>query len=212
MSTNREAIAFCLCGPVASGKTSISREVVKRVPGLRLSISTTTRLPRDSETDGVQYFFVKPEEFERRVAAGMFIEHATVSGYHYGTEKVNRELATKAGEDLLLDIDYQGAAELNRLYRGSVVTIAVVPPSFAELRNRLTGRGDKDPTYIESRLQLAKRELAILLDPDFSDFLVVNDQFETSIDEVVTIVRSERLRLSRSDHGVLATKLIESDS
>ena len=80
------------------------------------------------------------------------------------------------------------------------------------MRNRLTGRGDKDPAYIEARLQLAKRELAILLDPDFSDFLVVNDQFETSVDEVATIVRSERLRLSRSDHGVLATKLIESDS
>ena len=147
--------------------------------------------------EGEDYFFVSEEEFKKRVADDCFIEHVVFSSNHYGTEKRNIDLAIEKGCDLLLDIDVQGVEQLKQLYPKRLVCIFVFPPSFDALVERLRARGTESEEQIESRLEIARKEIAKLREPSFSDYLVINDQLEASTSEVKSIVIAERNRLSR---------------
>jgi len=162
-----------------------------------LSISTTTRAPRAGEVDGRDYYFVSGAEFQQRLAAGRFIEHADFGGERYGTELTNIERAQKESKDLLLDIEVQGVRQLKQLFPGRVVTTFVFPPSFTELEARLRARASENEEQIAVRLKTARGEVAILKDPLFSDFIVVNDQLEAALALSKSIVAASRALLSR---------------
>lgn len=192
-------ILFCFAGPTASGKSTISKALAAEDSTLKLSISTTTRQPRAGEQDGREYFFVTPEEFEQRIKAGLFLEHAEFSGNRYGTEKRNIELAFADGRDLLLDIDVQGVQQLKTLYPAQTVTVFVTPPSMAELLARLSKRGSETADQTRLRLETAQKEIALLGSQGFSDYLIVNDALADALVAARNIVNAERLRFSRKN-------------
>ena len=204
MSRNtREPLLFCLCGPAGGGKTSISRALIEREPALFLSISTTTRAPRGSERDGIAYHFVSGDEFKKRVSNGEFLEFAQYGENFYGTEKRNLSDAKLDGRDLILDIEVQGVEQLKKFANCPVVTIFVMPPSFRILSERLAARGTESQEKIEARLKIAENEIEKLTTPGFSDFLLVNDVFDRSIENARAIIRAERLRMSRVDADII---------
>ena len=140
----QDPILFCFCAPTAAGKTTITKELVRRDPKLLLSLSTTTRKPRPNEVEGRDYFFVTPEIFQEKVSRGEFLEHAVFSSSSYGTTKDNIERARASGADLILDIDVQGAEQIRALFPAQLVVVFVFPPSFDELKARLAARGTED--------------------------------------------------------------------
>jgi len=196
----REAILFCFCGPAASGKSTICRELLALDEKLRLSISTTTRAPRGEEVDGEDYFFVTPAEFQKRISAGKFLEHAVFNEKHYGTEIANLEQAEAEGSDLLLDIDVQGAESLKKLYPGRTVVIFVFPPSFSVLEERFRSRGTEDEAKIQARLKIAQQEIEKLRSPGFSDYYLENDDLRNALKNAQAITAAERCRFSRAAH------------
>ncbi len=195
-SKGREPLLFCLCGPMGVGKSTISRELVRRLPNLVLSISTTTRSPRAGEVEGREYFFVTKDQFQQKIAAAEFLEHASVGSEFYGTEKRNVEMAREKSLDVVFDIDVQGVKRLKELYGTNVVTIFVSTPSREVLEARIRGRGTDSEEVIKKRLKIAENEIAVLSAPGFSDYVLVNDQLETSVAEIEDLV--ERVRALRT--------------
>lgn len=205
---SRQQILFCFCGPAASGKSTICRTLCRgELEGLMLSVSTTTRAPRGSEKEAQEYFFVSEEEFVKRVDSGQFIEHARFGSALYGTERRNIESAQAGGCDLLLDIDVQGVRQLKANFPGQVVVIFVFPPSLEELKERFRSRGTEGEARIAERLEIAKSEIAVLAQPDFSDFLLVNDSLSSAVERAKGIIVAERQRLSRIDQLSLSKLL-----
>lgn len=200
--TNHKKIIFCFSGPAGSGKSSICQRISKSIDHLRLSISTTTRPPRVGEIDGVDYYFVTREEFQRRVASGDFLEHAEYSGNMYGTEKRNVEAAFLEGSDLLFDIEVQGVEQVKQIYGSEVVTVFVCPPSLKVLEERIRKRGKDSEEQIQSRLKIAVEEMGILFGPTFSDYVLVNDLLDEVVGAAEAIVQAERVRLSRMAQSV----------
>ena len=177
---------FVITGPSGVGKGTLIRGLLERMPELELSVSATTRAPRPGEQDGVEYHFLTPEQFEARVAAGDFVEHAGYSGNRYGTlrSELDRRLAQGAG--VVLEIEVQGARQV----RGAMpeaVAVFIEPPSAAALRARLVGRGTDSPEQVDQRLRTAERELEA--QPEFAH-VVVNDRLEQATEALVSIVRS----------------------
>lgn len=195
----KEAILFCLCGPSGSGKSTIARRLVAQLHDIKLSISTTTRAPRSGEEDGRHYYFVSETEFESRVTAGRFLEHAVFNRNRYGTELRNIEGDQLRPTDLLLDIDIQGARELKRVLPSRVVVVFLFPPTGEQLLARFVGRGSEGETAIRSRLAIAEREIHELRSPEMSDYLVVNGELDQAVEQCAAIVAAERLRLARFD-------------
>lgn len=193
----KQTVLFCLCGPTASGKSSIARALLQRVPQLGLSISTTTRDPRPGEEDGREYYFIDRAEFQRRVDGGAFIEHAEFSGNLYGTEHGNIDRQEQEGVDLLFDIEIEGVRQLKHRYPKRVVTIFVVPPSVHILEERLKLRGAESEEQMQARLKRAEEEIRVLTSPGFSDYFVVNDTLETAVNRISSIILAERLRFER---------------
>ncbi|TNF79771.1 MAG: guanylate kinase [Gammaproteobacteria bacterium] len=187
-----EGTLFIVSAPSGAGKTSLVAELLEGDPSLQLSISHTTRPRRPKETGGVNYHFVGKAQFERMIAADAFLEHASVFGNYYGTSKAAVAEPLAAGRDVLLEIDWQGAA-LVRQVHPEAVSIFIVPPSQAALRERLQGRAQDDPEVIESRLAEAKTEMRHY--GEF-DYLVVNDVFEAALEELRAIVLAERCRVT----------------
>ena len=189
-------ILYIISAPSGSGKSTLVTELRKSVPNLDFSISYTTRKPRGSEQDGREYYFVTREEFERMVAAGEFLEHADVFGHYYGTARRFLEEAKKHDRDLLLDIDVQGARQVKGKFP-EAVSIFVLPPSRAELEQRLRRRSEaekmKSQEVIKRRLEEAGREIENY--PSY-DYILINDRLEQSIDTLKAIVLSERVRHS----------------
>lgn len=181
------ARVFVITGPSGVGKGTLIRGLLARIPELELSVSATTRAPRPGEEDGVAYHFLTDEEFDRKVAAGAFVEHAAYSGRRYGTLRSELERRTEAGIPVVLEIEVQGARQVRRTLP-SAVQVFIVPPSEQALRERLVGRGTDDADEIERRLQVAKRELAA---QDEFDYKVVNDRQEEAVDELERLVRAE---------------------
>jgi guanylate kinase len=178
---------FVITGPSGVGKGTLIKELLQRVPNLTLSVSATTREPREGEIDGREYHFLSPEEFERRMDADDFLEFATYSGNRYGTLRSEVERCVAAGRSVVLEIEVQGAQQVRAAMPESV-QIFIAPPDPSHLRRRLEGRGTDSPDAIDSRLETAELELAV--QGDF-DHRVVNDDLDRAAAELEEIVRAE---------------------
>ncbi len=178
--------AVVITGPSGVGKGTLIRSLRERMPELQLSISATTRLPRAGETQDVDYHFMTPEQFERHVAAGDFVEHADYAGARYGTLRSELETRSASGAPVLLEIEVQGARQV-RETMPEAVQVFIAPPSVEALRARLVGRGADAPEQIEARLLTAERELAA--QHEFAH-VVVNDRLEDAVETLLAVVRS----------------------
>jgi guanylate kinase len=181
----RVAQAVVITGPSGVGKGTLIRSLRERMPELQLSVSATTRRPRMGETQGVDYHFLAPAEFERHVRDGDFVEHADYAGARYGTLRSELETRSAAGAPVVLEIELQGARQV-RDTMPSAVQVFIAPPSLEALRARLVGRGTDAPAQIEARLRTAEREVAA---QDEFAHVVVNDRLEDAVDELAAIVR-----------------------
>lgn len=190
MNQNRKPLVYIISAPSGSGKSTLTNEILKLVPNLVFSISYTTRAPRGSEQNGKQYHFVSVQEFDRMVREGEFLEHANVYGKCYGTARSFLREAGKSGNDLLLDIDVQGAAQIKKNLTDAI-SIFVLPPDRKTLELRLRNRGEDLEDVIQRRLSDAGREIEAY---DKYDYVLINDQLEKSIERLKAIVLSERLR------------------
>ncbi len=179
-----------VAGPSGAGKSSLVRGLVERVPGVEVSVSHTTRPARDGERDGREYHFVDETGFRRLADGGRMLETALVFGNWYGTSRDWIEQRRRRGADVLLEIDWQGAAQV-RARNVEAITIQVLPPSVEALARRLRERGQDDEASIAERIGSARRELSHYRD---FDYLVVNERFEDALEELEAIVRAERAR------------------
>jgi guanylate kinase len=178
--------AVVITGPSGVGKGTLIRSLREQMPSLQLSISATTRLPRPGETQGVDYHFLSPEDFERRVAAGDFVEHADYAGARYGTLRSELETRMASGAPVVLEIEVQGARQV-RETMPEAIQVFIAPPSVEALRARLVGRGTDAPEQVEKRLETAERELAA---QDEFARVVVNDRLEDAVAELVSVVQA----------------------
>jgi guanylate kinase len=181
------AKVFVITGPSGVGKGTLIRELLKRLPDLELSISATTREPREGEVDGRDYHFLSPEEFEERMRREDFLEYATYSGNSYGTLRTEVERRLSAGHSVVLEIEVQGARQVRAAMRESI-QVFIAPPDPAVLRERLDARGTDAPEAIDSRLEVAEQEMAA---QDEFAYRVVNDDLGRAADELEGIVRAE---------------------
>jgi len=194
---------FVVVAPSGAGKTSLVDALLKREPNIRLSISYTTRAPREGERDGREYHFIARAEFERMIAAGDFLEHANVYGNYYGTSRRWIEDQIAGDHDVLLEIDWQGAKQLRGIFP-HMVGIFILPPSFGELRRRLQVRGTDSPEAIEKRMASAREEISHVLE---FEYIIVNERFDLALDDLIAIVHATRV--SRAQQALRLAKLIE---
>lgn len=180
----RKPSLYILSAASGTGKTSLAHALIERLPSLAFSISHTTRAPRPGERDGVDYFFVSPAEFERMRAAGEFLEHAEVYGNRYGTSRAVIERLLRDGKSVLLDIDWQGAHNVKRQVPDAV-SVFILPPSRAALRERLTRRGQDAPEVVERRMRQAVDEMRHYAE---FDRVILNDDFEAALSDLRAIV------------------------
>ena len=194
---------FIVCAPSGAGKTTLVDALLEREPEIRLSISYTTRAPREGERDGVDYHFVDKAKFEAMIAAKDFLEHALVHGNYYGTSRkwIERELA--GDHDVLLEIDWQGAAQVRKIFP-QLLGMFILPPSITELRRRLQGRGKDAPETIERRIAGAREEISHVLE---FEYIIVNDRFEQALEDIRSVVRAARA--SRARQSIRLAKLID---
>jgi len=176
-----------LSGPSGVGKSTICKQILERVENVYLSISTTTRMKKIGEQDGVDYFFVSRDEFEKQKKAGNFLEYAEVFGNFYGTPRDKLEKALNEGKTVLLEIDVQGAQQVKKIIPDARM-IFILPPEHKELKNRITGRGRDDEQDVKKRLAGADAEIAA---SEFFDYKVVNDKLENAVEEVLQIIKKE---------------------
>lgn len=191
-------ILFVVSSPSGGGKGTLIQRVLKQVPNLSYSVSFTTRAPRNGELNGREYFFVTRERFEEMAAAGEFLEWAHVHSKLYGTarQQVLREIAE--GRDIILEVDVQGAASVRSLLADSV-SIFILPPSFAILKQRLQARGTDSPEELDLRLRNAHLELR---DYTAFQYVILNDDLDRAANQMTAIVHAERARLSRQEFKV----------
>jgi guanylate kinase len=180
-------MVFVITGPSGVGKGTLIRGLLERIPELELSTSATTRKPRPGEQDGVDYYFLTPEQFAERVDGGDFVEHATYSGNRYGTLHSELQRRVRAASPVVLEIEVQGARQVRQSIPDSVA-VFIAPPSLDALRARLVGRGTDSPEEVDERLRTAERELEA--QPEFAR-VVVNDRLEEATDELEGIVRGK---------------------
>jgi guanylate kinase len=188
-------ILFIVSAASGAGKTTLVKSLLERDASLRLAVSFTTRAPRPGERDGIHYHFVDQDRFLRMIAAGDFLEHAQVFGNRYGTAEHTVRSELEEGRDLLLEIDWQGARQV-REHFPAAVSIFILPPSARELEQRLRGRGLDSDQVIAGRMAEARSEMSHYGE---YDYLVVNDVFDTALDELACVVRAERLRRAHSE-------------
>lgn len=183
---------YVFTGPSGTGKGTILKQVLEADKRIQLSVSATTRSPRPNEENGVHYWFLQKEEFLAKIEAGAFLEHACYVGNYYGTPEgpVNDQL--QAGYDVVLEIEVQGALQIHEK-RPDAVMIFVAPPSFEELENRLRGRGTETEEKVLARIDAARGEMEQM---KRFDYIVVNDDLQTAVEDVKAIFRAERCRIS----------------
>ena len=193
-SIARRGVLLVLSSPSGAGKTTLSRALLDSDGGIRLSISVTTRKPRPGEIDGKDYVFVSGEDFERMRAAGDLLEWAQVFGNAYGTPRAPVEEAIARGEDVLFDIDWQGAQQLAEKMAGDLVRVFILPPSGSVLESRLRGRAQDPPEVVAKRMAEASAEISHWAE---YDYVIVNSDLDTSIAGLKSILAAERLKRER---------------
>lgn len=186
----RKGILYVIAAPSGAGKTSLVNALLEENLGLQVSVSHTTRPKRSNETEGLSYHFTTEAEFQRMVAEGAFLEHAEVFGHYYGTSSAWVEEQLASGKDVLLEIDWQGAEQIRRVFP-DCVDIFILPPSRAVLRERLEGRGQDAAEVIEGRLAKAREEMSYYAS---FRYLVVNDDFDRALQGLSSVVVAERLK------------------
>ncbi len=190
----RRGLMVVISSPSGAGKSTISRNLLETDRNLSLSVSVTTRAKRGSEIEGIHYHFKSQRDFELMRDGEALLEWASVHGNYYGTPRAEVERAMAEGRDILYDIDWQGAQQLQEKMRGDVVSIFILPPSIAELRARLHRRAEDSEEVIATRLANAKAEIEHWHE---YDYVVVNDDLERAFGAVKAIVEAERLRRDR---------------
>ena len=183
---------FIVCAPSGAGKTSITRQVIANDPKILLSLSHTTRSPRNNEKDGIDYFFVPENKFQELSRNGKFIETAKVYGNYYGTSKKWIDDTLSEGFDILLEIDHVGAQQI-KSNLGSCTTIFILPPSREELKNRLVKREQDSKLDIKTRLSSFENEINHLNE---FDYVIINTNLNDAVNDLITIVRAERLKIT----------------
>ena len=190
----RRGLMFVLSSPSGAGKTTLSRLLIERMPGLTLSVSATTRPMRPGEKDGLDYRFVDKARFEAMVKGDQLLEWATVFDNRYGTPRAPVESALSAGTDVLFDIDWQGTQQLREKARADVVSVFILPPSAADLEKRLHTRAQDSDAVIRGRMSRATQELSHWAE---YDYIVINHDIEDAFAEVQSILKAERLKRER---------------
>ena len=194
LAGERRGLMFVLSSPSGAGKSTLSRMLIEKTPGLRMSISVTTRAMRPGEVEGEHYYFIDKARFDRMVRADELLEHAPVFDNHYGTPRDAVEKALSAGEDVLFDIDWQGTQQLREKARADVVSVFILPPSAADLEKRLHTRAQDSDAVIRGRMDRAAHELSHWAE---YDYVVLNNDLNHAFSEVETILRAERLKRER---------------
>jgi guanylate kinase len=190
----RRGLMFVLSSPSGAGKTTLSRLLIERMPGLTLSVSATTRPMRPGEIEGSDYLFVDKARFETMVKRDELLEWATVFDNRYGTPRAPVERALSAGTDVLFDIDWQGTQQLREKARADVVSVFILPPSAADLEKRLHTRAQDSDAVIKGRMSRATHELSHWAE---YDYIVINHHIEDAFAEVQSILKAERLKRER---------------
>ena len=195
MGMNEKGILIVVSGFSGSGKGTIMKELLARYPDTyALSISATTRAPREGEVDGREYFFVSKDEFEKMIAKGELIEYAKYVENYYGTPRDYVEKKLDEGRDVILEIEIQGALNVKKMFPDTLL-LFVTPPSAEELKKRLVGRGTETMDVIESRMNRACEEAAGM---ENYDYLIINDNLDRCVEEMHSIIQGEHRRSSRN--------------
>ncbi|MBR1472280.1 MAG: guanylate kinase [Lachnospiraceae bacterium] len=195
MKENREGILVVISGFAGTGKGTLVKGLLSEYDDYALSVSMTTRKPRPGEEDGVSYFFVSREEFEKTIAQDGLVEYASYCDNYYGTPKAYVEEQLKAGKDVILEIEIQGALKIRRIYP-SALLLFVMPPGAEELRNRLVGRGTETPEVIKQRMDRAAKEAEGI---EEYDYIVVNDQIGACIRKTHEIIEAAHAKPFRNE-------------
>lgn len=191
---NNKGLLIVISGPSAVGKGTICKELIKRrIDNLELSVSATTRRPRQGEIDGVNYYFKEKEAFEAMIESGDFLEFARVYDNYYGTPKKNVMDKISNGKDVILEIDIQGAKQVKRNYKDGIF-IFIMPPSFKELKSRIAKRGTETQKDIDKRMTCAFEEVQ---QAKYYNYVVVNDDLNSAVEKIYCIIKAEKCRLSR---------------
>jgi guanylate kinase len=190
----RRGLMFVLSSPSGAGKTTLSRLLIERMPGLKMSVSATTRSMRPGEVDGRDYMFVDKSTFEEMTKRDELLEWATVFDNRYGTPRAPVEAALSAGQDVLFDIDWQGTQQLREKARADIVSVFILPPSAADLEKRLHTRAQDSDEVIRGRMSRATHELSHWAE---YDYIVINHEVDEAFAEVQSILKAERLKRSR---------------
>jgi len=190
----RRGLMFVLSSPSGAGKSTLARMLVEKMPGLRMSVSVTTRPQRPGEVDGTHYHFIDKATFEAMAKNDDLLEYAPVFDHHYGTPRKPVEEALAAGEDVLFDIDWQGTQQLREKATGDVVSVFILPPSAADLEKRLHTRAQDSNEVIAGRMSRASHELSHWAE---YDYVVTNKHIDVAYAEVATILKAERLKRAR---------------
>lgn len=196
---------FIVSAPSGAGKTSLVKALLEAEHEVKLSVSHTTRPARPGEMNGRDYHFVAPPEFERMLEAGEFLENAVIYGNRYGTSRKWIAEQLKHGWDILLEIDWQGAQQVRKLMAGNV-SVFILPPSLGVLEQRLKGRSQDSPEVVARRLAAARQEIGHV--GEF-DYVIINEDFNRAAQDLISIIRAERLKLSRqlARHADLINRL-----
>lgn len=193
--SERSPILIVVSAPSGTGKSTILKRVLESFPGIRPSVSHTTRPPRPGEADGVEYHFVSPGEFQKLIESGTLLEWAEVHGHRYGTAVSEYERALADGVDLITDLDVQGAAQVRQKVPDAV-TVFILPPSYRDLEKRLRGRAKDGDDEIARRLAVAIEEIKHYRE---YDHVIVNDSLEECVKDLKGVIRATRSRITRAD-------------
>lgn len=183
---------FVVSAPSGTGKSSLVNALLEVDSRLQVSVSHTTRAPRGQEQHGREYWFTSQDDFQAMIERGEFFEHAHVHGNHYGTSRKSIEERIQSGEDIVLEIDWQGALQIKRIFPNAIL-VFIMPPSYEELLQRLNRCGEDTPEVIEIRMNNARIEVA---QAQYFDFVVINALFETALFDLKSIVHAQRLKYS----------------
>ena len=196
---NRKGLLLVVSGPSGAGKGTICKALLNKNDQIKLSVSATTRKPRNGEVHGVNYFFIEKEEFTKMIENGEFLEYAQIYDNFYGTPKAAIIECLEKGQDVILEIEMQGARQIKEVYPEGVF-IFVLPPSLEELKSRIVGRGTETQEEIEKRFSCAFEEINQIVN---YDYFIVNEDIEKSVSEVEAIICAEKNKVTRYKNNII---------